>query len=312
MTISFAVCCGFDNSSPRKIKDNGIAGSYKDVVCLEDKFIAITLNGRIDWISATGNILQQKETNCKNLNNLIIANKQIIASGDNGTLFYLASDNNIKKINAGTKKSINCITNFNNKIIAGYDKGELRIGNIGNSFRLIHLKLKGNIISLSSSSSLCYGLTDQGEIFHTSNEDDWTVFDFNEVYKGFYKPCSFKKVLVKSDQIAVIGINDKGSPVLFFSSKGKVWTQRPLIYTDQEGQYKNLEEIPNDIYYDYLKEQYILVGSKGILFTVPSCSHCHKKYEISDKNLYGISGNNEKVIIVGDENYLKILDVKSL
>lgn len=310
--LLLVVCSGFGFSSFPDVTCKEIQSSYSGVVSQAKGFVAITNDGRIDWISENGKVIRTKKIDGEKFNSVLINNKQVIVSGVQGTLFYFENDTTFQKINIGTSQTINCLAQFKNQIIAGYDDGELRIGKSGESFKNVRLDLKGNIVSLSSGALECYGVTDQGEIIHTNDGLNWTIFDFNKVYDGYYKACTFIKVLSTTSQIAVIGKNGDGLPVMYFSSKGNVWAERPLLYTDEEGFKAYLNDIPEDIYYDSLKDQFILLCSVGKLMTIPSCSHCQKLYEISENILHAISGNELNIIIVGDKNYIRIINTEIL
>ncbi len=306
-TLLLVVYSGFGFSLPHFTVAE-IPENYVDVVSYSKGFIAITNEGRIDWISEKGDITQTRRIEGETVSNLIANGQQVIASGIRGQIFCIENDETIKKVACNTTKEVNCMVQFRNKIIAGCNNGELQIGDSKTQFETIHLDLNGNIVSLSSENSVCYGVTDEGEIIHSTDGQSWTIFNFNEIYKGYYKTCSFKKVLSTPKQITVLGINKDGFPVLFFSSKGNVWTERPLIYSDEEGFNTQLTDIPNDIYFDAAKDQFILLCSDGKLMTIPSCSHCQKLYKISDEKLNSISGSENDIILVGDNNYIKIIN----
>jgi len=307
-----AVCIGFGFSSFSELNFGKIPGSYSNVFSQSDGFIAITNDGRIDWISDNGTVIKTKSLKGEEFQTALLNDEQLIVAGVQGSLFYFQNDAAFQKIESATTQTINCLAQFKNQIIAGYDNGELRIVNPGEPFKSIKLSLKGNIVSISSNTSVCYGVTDEGEIIHTSDGLNWTIFDFNEVYDGYYKACSFEKVLVTPKQIAVIGKNVDGLPVLFFSSVGNVWSERPLNYSDEQGFNAQLGEIPNDIYYDSLNDQFILICTHGMIMTIPSCSHCNKIYKITDKNLRGISGNEHALILVGDDNFIMTINADTL
>jgi hypothetical protein len=93
--------------------------------------------------------------------------------------------------------------------------------------------------------------------------------------------------------------------VYFYSSRGTVWTQRNLVYTDNDGGSSFLKEIPNDVFYDSTMDQFILVCNHGKMMTIPSCSHCNKLFEYSSVNLKSIAGNENLLIVVGENGYLK-------
>ena len=193
-------------------------------------------------------------------------------------------------------------------IIAGNDDGEILSGNEKEGFRKIRPGLKGNIVSVSARLSDCYGATDEGEIIHTTDGINWDIFDFNQVYSGFYKPCYFTRILVTENRIATAGIRNDGLPVLMFSNQGKVWTERTLNFTDDQGMMNFLTDLPNDIFYDNLRDQFILVCDKGKLMKIPSCSHCNKQVILSEEDLTGISGNEDILIIVGENYCIKVAE----
>ena len=311
-SLLFIACCsvGISSFPVNGIKEKPV--SYKEIFARADSFVAITNDGRIDWISDKGTVIKSKSIEGEAFHTVTINNLQMVVAGISGALYFFDNDTTFMKIETGTKSPANCLALFNGKVIAGYDNGELRIGNTGFSFKTVRIGLKGNIISLSVTTKECYGVTDQGEIIHTNDGTEWTTFDFNKIYNGYYNSCSFTKIITTPGQIAVIGKDINGLPVLFFSSKGTVWTQRLLTYTDEKGFIDTFNDITNDIYYDSSKEQFIMACNNGKLMTIPSCSHCNKLYNITDKNLNGISGNEHVIIIVGEENYIKIIDADIL
>jgi hypothetical protein len=311
-SLLLVVCNGFGFPSFPYSSIQESQENYIEVVSQGEGFIAITNKSRVDWISETGKPDQTKNIQGEQLNCLAVKEQQVIVAGNNGTLYYSQNDSLFRKIESGTTKNINCVALFRNKIIAGTDGGELRIGNAVGAFVSVQFKLKGNIVSLFAEASVCYGVSDQGEIIHSSDGENWTIFDFNEVYKGYYKACAFNKIIVTPTQIAVIGKSFENLPVLYFSSAGNVWSERQLIYTDEEGFNALLNNIPSNIYYNSSKDQFLLLCANGMLMTIPSCSHCQKLYKISDKNLYGISGNENEIIMVGDNNYIKTIKTELL
>ena len=238
--------------------------------------------------------------------------KYLVAAGSNGAIYCAKEDRVFKPIRSETVKNVNCLTLFKNKVLAGYNSGELRIGSLDQKLEFANVELTGNIQSLSSNKTYCYGLTNHGEIFYTSNGTEWNVIDFNETYTGYYQSSTFSKILATQNQVAVVGKNSDGEPVLYFSSKGSVWTERPLIYTDEEGFKAKLNEMPRDIFYDAMHDQYLLLLAQGKLMTIPACSHCHQLYKITDAEIYAISGNDKHIILVGENGYIKLINTELL
>ncbi|MFO7671798.1 MAG: hypothetical protein R6W31_19220 [Bacteroidales bacterium] len=285
---------------------------YTAVVRSGDGFIAARSGGRIDWINASGEIIKSENPGGEGINSLLVSGQIIIAAGNNGSLLIGSDQGNFRKVDCGAGVNMNSLTRFKKMIVVGTGPGGVLVGDESCIFSLIPLDLKGNIVSVSANDSDCYGATDRGEIIHSRDGVNWDIFDFNQHYAGFYKPCRFTKILVTENQVALTGKQDDGRPVLYFSSGGKVWTERSLIYTDQQGLTSYLEDQPNDIYDDPLQDRFFLVCDRGKIMTIPSCSHCNELFELGSENLTGITANGNTVIVVGENGFLKTVSLHLL
>jgi hypothetical protein len=280
---------------------------YRAVITYGDGFLAAGSGGRIDRISASGEIVKSDTFPGIDFNSLLSDNQAVIAAGDKGALLISTDSGKFRKINSGATGNINSLTIFKGQIIAAADRGEILSGDDNGSFRKIQLALKGNIVSVSARVSECFGVTDKGEIIHSADGIDWDITDFNLVYAGYYKPCSFTAVLAVENRIAVAGIRDDDSPVLMFSNRGGVWTERPLNFTDDQGITDYLTGVPNDIFYDEREDQFYLACNDGKLLKLPSCSHCNKLAVLSVDDLEGISSFENTLMIVGGSFFIKAL-----
>lgn len=298
------------SSSDERTADTTILSSYTDVAKYEDGFMAVGSDGRIDRISKSGEIIKRLNFSGIRFTSVLSVDAQMFVAGDNGNMLVFSGKGEFLKIDCGTDKNINSLTWFDNKIIAVTSQSEILIGTDSGKFKSMQLNLKGNIVSLSANTTDCYGVTDKGEIIHSIDGMNWSVFDFNKTYEGFYKASRFTKVLVTENQITIIGIQNDGLPVLFYSSGGTVWTQRNLVYTDKKGVSSVLTDIPNDIYYDVTQDQFILICNHGKAMTIPNCSHCNKLFELSSENLLGIAGDENSLIVVGENDYIKLTYTK--
>jgi hypothetical protein len=284
-----------------RVKTDG----YRTIIKYEDGFLAAGSGGRIDRISISGKILKSEKFPGEDFNCIISDNQTLIAGGDRGTIMISSDKGMFRKTDSSTDKNINSLTLFNGTIIAATDGGEIIAGDGRGFFRKYHLALKGNIVSVSARRTDCYGVTDKGEIIHSVDGINWEIFDFNKIYSGFYRPCYFSKVLVTENRIAVAGVSNDGSPVLMFSNQGNVWTERTLIYTDDQGIKGFLLDFPNDIFYDDSEDQYFLACNNGKLMKLPSCSQCNIMEVLSDIDLTGISCNENAMMIIGENYYIK-------
>jgi hypothetical protein len=281
---------------------------YRDIVAYNDQFLAVGTDGRIDCISKSGEITPINNTLTKDLNGVIYTNQTIIAVGNEGTILFSSDGKTCSKKESGTDKNINSITTFKGNLIASADDGTLLVMESGNRWKQIQLPLEGDVVSISSGSSLCIGVTNKGEIIKTSDAINWEIFDYNKEYVGYNKPCSFKEVLITHNRIVIIGQHEDGSPVVLFSSFGSVWTERAVNYTDEHGMIQWVTNQPNDICYDAAGDQFFLVCNNGELLILPSCVKCNKSFTVSEYNLNGIMCLENTLMIVGDDYTVNVVE----
>lgn len=281
---------------------------YRALIDHSEGYVAVGSSGRVDQISASGKILKSKKLGNFDFNALLRCERGMCLAGDSGSLFFSTDFETFQKIESGTESPIYSLVYFNGKVLAGSTEGLLLVSDNQVQFRKLQLAVEGNIVSLSARATECFGVTDKGEIVRSTDGVNWTVFDFNAYYSGFYKPCQFTCISAHEEQIAVAGKDVDGSPVLMLSSQGSVWTERVLTYTDNNGGVSNLVGIPNLIYSDTAEDQLILVCSKGQIMLIPSCSHCNKLISVSTDDLKSISKNGNSWLIIGDDFQRHILE----
>ena len=307
LRIVFTLFGGMLLLSPlKRINPDG----YSAVIRYEDGFMAASSGGRLDIISVSGKVLKSEIFQGENFNSMLSCNQLVIVAGDNGTILISSEGGKFRKVDSGTNKNINSLALFNGKIIAGADQGEIVTGDGREYFRNLHLALKGNIVSVSASTSECYGVTDEGEIIHSADGINWNILDFNQTYSGFYKPCYFTRVLVTENRISIAGIQKDGTPVFLLSNQGNVWIEKTLYYTDDQEIPGFLTDSPNDIFYDASQDQFFLACTKGKLMKLPSCSQCNKLAILTEEDLTGISSNENTMLIVGGNFFIKAINLK--
>lgn len=292
------------------IPDHTNFNGYKAIIRYRDEFLAAGSDGRIDRISLSGKVTNAANFPAVNFNCLLSDNQTVIAAGNNGNVMIDPGTGIFHKTNSGTDKDINALALFDGAVIAGTDGGEILLGDPTGFAQIIPLDLKGNIVSVSAGSTYCYGVTDKGEIIHSTDGINWDIFDFNKEYAGFYKTCSFTNVLVTENRIAVAGINEDGSPAILFSTQGSVWTERDLNYTDDHGMEGYLEDLPSDIFYDESGDRFFVACSNGKLLVLPSCTQCNAISALTNEDLEGISGIDKTLMIVGENFFIKRVDIR--
>jgi hypothetical protein len=278
---------------------------YLSVISYDDGFVAAGTGGRVDWFSTDGVFIQNKQIPNLDIHDLLFLNGTLYVAGNQGALFYSNDGHFFKKIDTKLTSTIHALIEFQGQIIAGTNQGLILVGDEHQEFSPVQLPLLGNVVALSANKTWCYGVTDQGEIFHSKDGKDWKVLNFNREYHGYYQPCQFNGVLVTDNSIAVIGKHEDNTPALFFSSEGNVWTERMLTYVNDNGQSVLLKELPRDILYDANLGEFLLGCSGGKLMVIPSCSHCNKLYDVSLENIHSIARNARLLVLVGSRFFME-------
>lgn len=272
---------------------------YHALISCGEGFLAAGSKGRLDWISTQCVVTKSLQVATTSLNALLLSPQTIVVAGDSGTLLLVSDTNSFHKVPVESDASIFCLVSFNNHILAGSEQGLLLVGKENGSFQHLSLALEGNIVSLSANETDCFGVTDQGEILHSTDGLKWNILDFNTYYKGYYKPCRFTSVLANAHQIAIAGKNDDGTPALFLSNEGTIWAERTLNYSDEQHAYRVLEDVPVSMAYDAVEDQLLLVCNKGKVLVVPACSHCNRLITVSTEPLQAFAQNESKWLAVG-------------
>lgn len=168
--------------------------------------------------------------------------------------------------------------------------------------RRLPFSARGECVGLSGSDWLCCALTDSSELVLFSPDLRASVFDFNSSYEEYYGHVSLNCVAVGASSVCVAGTDSLGRPVAYISSKGSVWSQRPLEYT-MDGRPMRLESAPVAAEYNEAADEFVLVCADGTLFHLPSCSHCNYPEYPDSGRLVCIAFNGDEYLAAGDSLY---------
>ncbi len=274
---------------------------YNDIAQFEGRSIAVGTGGRIDAISASGEI-SPIDSSCRcNLHCVVSNGEMLIAAGDSGTILTSSDGDEFTRTVSGTEKNINGIAWKNGLFVAGADGGVLLASKDGKTWSRTSIAIKGNIVSLTAAGSIFIGVSDSGEIIKSDDGVKWEIQDYNKEYAGYAPRSKFRKILAAQNGIVIIGTHDDNSPSIITSILGNVWAEREPIYKDDRATVQSLTSQPNGITYDPDRDQFILACENGELLSLPSCSKCNKYAKISDTNLRALVYIDGGLIIVGDD-----------
>ncbi|MDR0977313.1 MAG: hypothetical protein LBL78_06135 [Prevotellaceae bacterium] len=283
------------------------AGEYRSLIAYADGFAGVGAT-HIDRLSPEGRVVQSAPLPDAAALTCLAADASasavLAAGGKRGTL-YVCTDTTwaFRPLDTGIRDDIRALAFYQGVLIAAAGSNLLLLDGDG-VLGGLQLPVRGNVVALSATAAACYGVTDAGEIVHTTDGTRWTTLDFNATYRGYYPPCTFTDVCATRQRTAVAGTTRDGKPVVYFSEQGTVWYERELTYPDEVAAATLLASRPNVLTYDFLRDIFILGCDDGRVMYLPSCSHCNECYLLPGApRVTGIAVNRGRVMIVGTDGF---------
>lgn len=166
------------------------------------------------------------------------------------------------------------------------------------------LPVKGRLCALDVDEGTLWAVTDAGEVLHGSGTG-WAVFDFNAQYAGYYPSMDFRAVAAGGGSVMVAGLRPDGTPAAFTSSRGTVWSERLLDYTEL-GEARVFSSVPMDLSYDPVQDRFYLVGDGGSQLALPGCSHCNSLTRYPADTLLARIPGNAGTLLLGSDGFLRV------
>jgi hypothetical protein len=284
------------------------AGEYRSLIGYADGFAGAGA-ARIDRLSPEGRVVQSASLPAAATLTCLAADASAasaaLAAGGKRGMLYVCTDTTwtFRPLATGIRDDIRALAFYQGVLIAAAGSNLLLLDGSG-VLGGLQLPVRGNVVALSSTDKACYGVTDAGEIVHTTDGTHWTALDFNATYRGYYPPCTFTAVCATGQRTAVAGTTRDGKPVVYFSEQGTVWYERELTYSDEVSAATPLAARPNVLTYDFVRDTFILGCDDGMVMYLPSCSHCNECYRLPGApRVTGIAINRGRVMIVGTDGF---------
>ena len=167
------------------------------------------------------------------------------------------------------------------------------------------LPVKGRLRALAGDRNTLWAVTDAGEIARRTGGAEWTVFEFNTQYVGYYPSMDFRAVAAGGGSVMVAGIGPDGTPAAFTSARGTVWSERILDYTEQ-GLPCLFSADPVSLSYDTLQDRFYLAGAGGALLALPGCSHCNSLIRYPVDTLFARIAGDTKNLLLGSDGFQRV------
>ena len=173
------------------------------------------------------------------------------------------------------KHEVRCQTVRGQEIIAACNDGRIISVTPGHRPKTLVRKAPvGDIVSMTCYQDNVLLLNARGVIYFTTGFKSFSAFDFNSTYAGFYDYVDFTAICASPNSICLAGTYENGSPAVFESATGDVWSERELSYT-KGGQTLMLLSQPTALEYDELQDRFVMRCADGSTFYMPGCSHCN-------------------------------------
>ena len=165
----------------------------------------------------------------------------------------------------------------------------------GKSRRLCNRQIVNNadkVVGISCSGKKIFILTAHGTIMSTDDDcKSFTSLDFNGTYFLYYDQTRFSAICASDNSIFIAGTHDDGTPAVFTSTAGNIWSERTLTYTEG-GQTLSLEHRPLSMAYDARMDRFVLGCIDGYVFYMPGCSHCNSIERKSEDDIRALAFNS--------------------
>ncbi|HHV10847.1 MAG TPA: hypothetical protein GXX75_11285 [Clostridiales bacterium] len=127
------------------------------------------------------------------------------------------------------------------------------------------------------------GLSPEGKLWQRHNNGIWEELKFNEMYRGYYPPCSFTALECFDQGFIAAGLSEEdGYPCVFQSLLGGVWDQMSLVAASPVSGFWRASGRVNGILCDEATQQVFLLCGNGELVTLPDCPKCVRIKKVAD------------------------------
>lgn len=170
----------------------------------------------------------------------------------------------------------------------------MKVERNGKSSRLCNRQITNNadkVVGIACSGKKIFILTAYGTILSTDDIcKSFTALDFNGTYSLYYDQTRFSAICASDNSIFIAGTHDDGTPAVYTSAAGNIWSERTLIYTEG-GQTQQLVYRPLSMAYDARMDRFVLGCTDGYLYYLPGCTHCDALEKKADHDIRSVAFN---------------------
>ena len=258
-------------------------------------YIAVGAKGAI-VTSRDGNAWARQETGTSNsLYGVAWSGRRFAVVGERGTILASTDGSNWKKVLSASKISFRDIVWGMNRFVAVGDDGAIFTSPGGEVWQKATSGSFASLQGVGVNDRLFVAVGDNATILLSPDGVSWSQVEYPERKEG--RRYFFEKVKWIDQQFVIVGsITGEGVtlPIKSISDDASGWFEKTYDTmgpkTVGEGRFFNIAR-------DAI--QYIAVGDRGRIYTIPDCAPCARLKTVSGYDLRGIASNGAQFIVVG-------------
>lgn len=160
-----------------------------------------------------------------------------------------------------------------------------------------------------------FRIEQNGDIWRKKQEQ-WEVFPFNDLYKGYYPHTTFTELFHCRRGLFAAGYQDDGKPILYNSILGEVWERVNLKVSSPFLELQEPQGKICKILYENVNDQLFLLTSAGEIVTLPDCPKCVKIFRATESEILDgsmeedvlrlVLKNGEMEVLIGNINQFRV------
>lgn len=287
------------------------AEGYYSAAAFGSDFIACGSGGRLDLITAGGEVKPLDPGTAETLTNVFVDGNRMLLSGTNGTL--LLSENggsSFEKLELNADNDLNAAVIYQDAVYAAGEGGIIFRQNPG-GWEPIQMDSENEIISLVATNYCVAAVTAESDVYFSPDGMNWTQYNFNEVYEGLYPTYVFTRAVGAGGTVFVLGYHAQSpnTPLVMYTEMGEVWLSKELAEVNGEPLDPERDMLVNDICFN--ADQIVGAMNGGRILNITSCVVCNEEKELEVQNdLWATAAGQDGILVCGADFYCRVLDSK--
>ena len=280
---------------------------YVSAVPMGTGFVACGTGGRVDYIDIEGNVTKLETGTTEDLYDVFVEEENIAACGDNGTLLISNDEGKtFRSVDVGTKDRLCAVAAFAGHIFVAGEKGVIYRDEV-EGWEPVAMETENELIDMVATDCCIAAITEETNVYLSTDGLEWTHQDFNKYYEGLYPPYVFTSAVPAGETLFVLGYHqeDPYVPLIMYTVEGDVWMQKEIMQINGEPLDPAMEVRINDISFNI--DQIVGVMDDGQVLAITECVTCNElKVMEGAGDLWATAAQEGGVLLCGEDFYVQV------